>query len=236
MAYRLKVTQQWKLVIAMVFCPLAVTSLFLLFILRFRNLPDWAVIVAAFTIMGAALALTVFVVFKWLTVECEVSLSDEGFSFHLIQRTPFMQLDDFSCNWANITNAAVNENRQNNKFFYSIEFREGRTLYFDDISAKNEKQPAPSAFWEELNTHVQQFNDSAIAPELKIKDSGFYDKPWATVFTWIMLFFTVILVGAAIFMPEDVPWYKVGALFAFLVPWTINYFYAQKKRKENTGL
>lgn len=236
MTYRLKVNQQWKIVLALVCCPLFFTAIYIAVILQFRNLPDWAVLVSAFTLIGISLAATLFVIFRWLTVACEIDLSEQGFFFRLIRETPFMHLHEFRCNWENIENTALNEDRQNDAIFYSVRFRHpDMTLYLTDVPKQAIGDGTGSAFWQELSQYVDRHNNSTQTPSLVIGHTGFYEKPWAKALTYFTVVFSILIVFATIFSPGEGSWWRVAGFSAYAIPWLVNYYSARKKRKQYPG-
>jgi hypothetical protein len=234
MTYRLKVNQQWKIALALIFIPVFFMLLYIGLVLAFRDLPGWAVLLAVIIALAASLAVTLFVVFRWLTVEADIILNEQGFHFKLVRETPFMHLHEFHCNWENIENVSINEDSQHDSIFYSIHFRNpGMSLYLTDTPKQSIGDGTGSAFWQEISKYVEQFNNSTQSPSLKIRNIGFYEKPWAKAFTYFTMIFTVLIVLASVFSPDEGTWWRAIAFSAFAIPWLLNYYRAKSKREEN---
>jgi hypothetical protein len=234
MTYRLKVNQQWKIALALIFIPIFFTLLYVAFILQFRNLPGGAILAAVIFIILASLAVTLFAVFNWLTVECEISMDEKKFHFKLLRKTPFMHLHVFSSNWENIENAALNEDRQHDSIFYSIQFRNpGLTLYLSDIPKQPIGDGSGSEFWKALSRHIEQYNSGVNAPEMQIHNIGYYEKPWAKVFTYFTFVFYILILLASVFSGDGRAWLRAVAFSAFAIPWLLNYYRAKKNRRNN---
>ena len=124
------VNQQWKIALALIFCPVSVAIIYFGVILPFKNLTDWLVIVSAFAMVAITLASIFYIVFKWLTVECEVT--------------------------------------------------------------------------------------------------GFYDKAWASIFAYIVIFLLAVVVVIEILLSDILPRWKSLVLFGFSFPYLTNYYAAIK--------
>jgi hypothetical protein len=192
------------------------------------SLSDVALIAVVVAVMIAGILLTVWMVKRYATVPCEVSVSDSGIQVKLLRHSFLYGVSQYESEWGNIRNVSTNFDPQNSRRFYLVSFKKpNKTI---NLSPKEKVEAAEET---ELGTallsYVDKFNNQA-APAVQIHSRGFYDSTWAKTLTIIIWIGTVAVVVLSILEPDKIPLWRAGIFLAYSAIW-LTAFYINRKKK-----
>lgn len=230
-SYRVIYSKQLTVGLVLFLLPMTVILTAVFIAISFGNLPDWALITMIIGSIVLSLALTLYVVFKMLSINCTVKINSKEFSYELDKTNLFYRTKYLKTGWENIRNVSFNQVKENNRSFAQIAFNSANgTITFSPLKGESANE-MEWEFWIDLNQRVNDFNSTN--PSHKIKDKGFYKSKGAMVLSVIAILVIVVVTGYKIIEPNSSPpWYRLFALYAFTGLWFSNYISARKRRKK----
>ncbi len=215
-------SRSYVIVLILLVIPLAVVAVFLTTILSIKNLPDWAVLLASFALIGVSLAAVLLTLKKWGTIPAKVDMDAEGLSIRLLRWSPFYPRREYRSHWDGLSNVSTNYDPQHAKRFYLISFKHSATVSVDPGDAATEDSETP--FGNALLGYVEQYNSThTAAPETLIRRRGFYDAWWAKGLTGFAYIITVAAIIGYFTDRELFPLWRLIQVFCFSAMWLAAY-------------
>jgi hypothetical protein len=195
------------------------------------NLPDWAVLLGSFVMMGAAILIMIFIMKHWGTVTADVAMNEEGISIQLLKSSPFYPVKSYKCSWDGLRNVSTNYDPRHNKRFYLLSFKSPHTtinLQPDEATDQDNE----TGFGTMLLGYVSRYNESHIAqPETQIKSRGFYDTWWAKALTLLAYAMSAVVLMMFFIDRERMPWWRAVQVVTVSTLWLAAYYANRKHHK-----
>lgn len=223
-AYRVKLVQSYKVVLAIIFPPLFILP-FIVVMTQFRDLPDWAVWLAIVTFMAACISSVLYLV-RQLSIKVVYTI--EGSQHHIeIVQPSILSPSSFSFETQSIRNFATDTTDNGTYASLHITTYPGKF----NIEANSKSEEDTNAFYELVGFIEQQVQERNATEGFAITSKTMYETWWAKLLVVVsVLVLLVVVVLAFVFPEKDLPWYKVSMLAAFLIPWTIKVYSHNRKK------
>ncbi len=228
--YNVTFSRNYVVVLILVLMPLSVVAVFLSLLFSIDNLPDWAVLLASFSLIGVSLGAVLLTLKKWGTVPAKVDMDADGLSIKLQRWSPFYPRRKYSGHWDGLSNVSTNYDPQHNKRFYLISFKNSATVSIDPGDKATED--SETVFGTALLRYVEDYNSThKSAPETLIRRRGFYDAWWAKGLTYCCYLFIAAAIVGYFTDRETFPLWRLIQVFCFSSLWIAAY-YANKRHSK----
>lgn len=229
--FRVTYSRNPVIVLLLIVVPLIVAAAFVIPMLMIPDLPDWAVLLGSFLMMGTAILIMLVIIKTWGTALADVVLNDEGISVQLLRSSPFYPVKSYKSSWGGLRNVSTNYDPRHNKRFYLLSFKSPPTI----INLQPEEatdQDNETGFGTVLLGYVARYNETHTAqPETQIKNRGFYDTWWAKALTLCAYGISAAVLIMFIIDRERIPWWRAVQVVTVSTIWLAAYHANRRHHK-----
>ena len=197
-----------------------------------NDLPDWALMMITFLIVGIAAYWIIGFTKKWGTIPCTVEISESELKVTLKNKSVFYPGTVFQSSWADLKSASSGYETQRQERFYKVQFsKPDLTIYLNSPEKLTDadKETEFGSFF--LAYVALQNSDSEKQGKLPIDTRNFYQSTWAKALTYLMWLVLAGLIIAKIIIPESINSWKFAQFGIWSAIWLSSYYINTRKRK-----
>jgi len=218
-------------ILIMIVIPLTLIGIYVAVIINWVNeIPEWFLILMIMGILGLSVFLVLKSIKRWADIPCTVTLSDSGITIELKRSVFFFLRTTYQGSWDMIKGASTNYEPNTSKRFYTVNFKSPAiTIY---LNAPEKVTPGEETeFGTLLMNYIEQHNQlNSDKAEAGIDTTNFYERPWARIFSLIIMVFMIVVLIIFIMMPEKIDFWRVLQLFAFASIFFTAYYLNRRKK------